>query len=940
MEIYGRIKLKGNLEDGTGDPLLTRDSSTDSVGIAANALGTLTSAHLFVGDGSNVPTDVAVSGDISIDNTGLTSIVSGVIVDSDINNSASITLSKLAPITASRALASNSSGVISAATTTLSELNFLSGTTSLVQNQINGKQATITGAATTITSSNLGSNLALISNGSGKVSVSTITSTELGRLSGVSGNVQDQLDTKLAPTISSVAAGDILFYNGTAWVNLPRGTNGQALYSNATSVEWNTPTINGIPVGGATSQVLAKQSGTDFDADWETLTVSSITDLTATAAELNILDGATITVSELNYLSGLSSSVQNQLNTKLSSTLPQNAILVGNSSNVASTLAAGTSGYVLTSVSGVPTWQPVSAGTTPGSNTQVLFNDGGTFGADAGMTYDKTNDALTIGGARIHTYGTSDNVFIGNSSGNFTHTLTSGCIGIGTNTLSSITTNADDNIAIGNGALDALTTGQYNTAIGSIALDATTDGMHNVAVGYGVLTASTSDDHNTAIGYGVFSQLNGGSDNIGIGYRAGSSVTTGSGNIIIHVNQSGVAGTISSGSNNILIGYNNSIPSATGSNQLNIQNAIYGTNNSGTGTTVSTGKIGLYVPAPSARLHLPAGTATAAPLKLTTGTALTTPEDGAVEYHSSHLYFTSGSTRYQLDQQGGITNSASLHELMKSDGTNAVGAGITVLSGVATGLAAINGSLKVGTASGNTSAARRIEAEEGSAFSNTMTYPLRVTAWAADAPGVGIGSGMEFASETSSGNYEVGATIEAVVTDVTSGSEDFDLVFKTMAAGAAANEKLRITSDGRLYGTALHNNAGSVTGTTNQYIASGTYTPTCTSVTNCDAAPTASTGATRWIRVGNNVTVSGQIIVDPTTAATLTTFRFSLPIASNFAGGGEGCSGSGSVYETVDGAIDPAHITGDPTNDEAVVIYYPSGVRLGTLRFTLMYTVL
>lgn len=56
---------------------------------------------------------------------------------------------------------------------------------------------------------------------------------------------------------------------------------------------------------------------------------------------------------------------------------------------------------------------------------------------------------------------------------------------------------------------------------------------------------------------------------------------------------------------------------------------------------------------PTAKLHLPAGTTTAntAPLKLTTGTALTTPEDGAIEYHSSHLYFTIGSTRYQLDQQ-------------------------------------------------------------------------------------------------------------------------------------------------------------------------------------------------------------------------------------------------------------------------------------------------
>jgi hypothetical protein len=35
---------------------------------------------------------------------------------------------------------------------------------------------------------------------------------------------------------------------------------------------------------------------------------------------------------------------------------------------------------------------------------------------------------------------------------------------------------------------------------------------------------------------------------------------------------------------------------------------------------------------------------------------LSSPEDGAVEYDSSHLYFTIGATRYQLDQQSGSGN--------------------------------------------------------------------------------------------------------------------------------------------------------------------------------------------------------------------------------------------------------------------------------------------
>lgn len=60
----------------------------------------------------------------------------------------------------------------------------------------NGKQDKITGAATTITDDNLTANRALISNSSGKVAVSAVTSTELGYLDGVTSNVQTQLNDK------------------------------------------------------------------------------------------------------------------------------------------------------------------------------------------------------------------------------------------------------------------------------------------------------------------------------------------------------------------------------------------------------------------------------------------------------------------------------------------------------------------------------------------------------------------------------------------------------------------------------------------------------------------------------------------------------------------------------------------------------------------------
>jgi hypothetical protein len=60
------------------------------------------------------------------------------------------------------------------------------------------KQDVITGAATTITSSDLTASRALVSDGSGKVAVSDVTSTELGYLDGVTSAVQTQLDAKIA----------------------------------------------------------------------------------------------------------------------------------------------------------------------------------------------------------------------------------------------------------------------------------------------------------------------------------------------------------------------------------------------------------------------------------------------------------------------------------------------------------------------------------------------------------------------------------------------------------------------------------------------------------------------------------------------------------------------------------------------------------------------
>jgi trimeric autotransporter adhesin len=80
-------------------------------------------------------------------------------------------------------------------------------------------QAAIIGAASTITTTNLTINRALVSNSSGKIVVSTTTSTELGYVAGVTSAIQTQLDGKEP----SIAAGTVSQYwrGDKSWQTLP-----------------------------------------------------------------------------------------------------------------------------------------------------------------------------------------------------------------------------------------------------------------------------------------------------------------------------------------------------------------------------------------------------------------------------------------------------------------------------------------------------------------------------------------------------------------------------------------------------------------------------------------------------------------------------------------------------------------------------------------------
>lgn len=74
-----------------------------SAAIAFSKLAALTSAHILVGNASNVAAAVNLTGDINIDNAGVSAIASGVIVNADVNVSAAIAGSKIQAATTSNA---------------------------------------------------------------------------------------------------------------------------------------------------------------------------------------------------------------------------------------------------------------------------------------------------------------------------------------------------------------------------------------------------------------------------------------------------------------------------------------------------------------------------------------------------------------------------------------------------------------------------------------------------------------------------------------------------------------------------------------------------------------------------------------------------------------------------------------------------------------------
>lgn len=91
----GDVTINASGVSAISSGVIVNDDISASAGIALSKLATSTAGNIIVYNSSGVPTAVAESGDITISDTGVTAISASVIVDADINASASISYSKL-----------------------------------------------------------------------------------------------------------------------------------------------------------------------------------------------------------------------------------------------------------------------------------------------------------------------------------------------------------------------------------------------------------------------------------------------------------------------------------------------------------------------------------------------------------------------------------------------------------------------------------------------------------------------------------------------------------------------------------------------------------------------------------------------------------------------------------------------------------------------------
>jgi endosialidase-like protein len=213
-------------------------------------------------------------------------------------------------------------------------------------------------------------------------------------------------------------------------------------------------------------------------------------------------------------------------------------------------------------------------------------------GAVERLRVDEATGNISRNGALfVHTTG-SGNLFVGDGAGNLGTTGAGGNVAFGQSALAANSTGLL-NSAFGATALTNNTTGTRNTAIGFLALSANVGGGQNTSIGAFSMGYNTSGSRNSALGLTALNYNTTGSLNSAVGYRALYGNTTGNSNAALGDNTLMYS---TNGSRNVAIGRNAGATLVTGSDNIFISNTglagdngqiRIGTGGTHTGTTIA-----------------------------------------------------------------------------------------------------------------------------------------------------------------------------------------------------------------------------------------------------------------------------------------------------------------------------------------------------------------
>ncbi len=201
-------------------------------------------------------------------------------------------------------------------------------------------------------------------------------------------------------------------------------------------------------------------------------------------------------------------------------------------------------------------------------------------------------------------------------------------------------------------------------------------------------------------------------------------------------------------------------------------------------TVDTSGRVGIGSTSPTALLNIKAGTATLAPLQLTSGVNLTTPLSGAIEYDGTSLYYTdwTATRRTIASTNGAGSQSFSQDVTMSGSGTglvvtNAATVGTTL--GV-TGLTTLTGGFTSAAAGAITS---------NTASTSTTTGALTVGG------GIGVGGNIYLGGVVASSQGTAALPSHTFSADTASGL--WQPAASSIAWSTGGTERMRINSSGQ-----------------------------------------------------------------------------------------------------------------------------------------------